>query len=780
MTLAPPANAFARLPASHRRGRGGLPAVIVGVGAVVVFLWCGVSARDLAAFTAYIGIEVALPGTLLWRALAGGGRSRAEDVAAGLAFGYALEVLAYLPARALGAPLLVLVMPAGVLGAFAFVPGLRRHWRGGPAAVRSAGGHAIGGAVAERMPAWCAWALAAVVAYLIAWSALHLYRVPISRSYVDMPYHLALVGEVRHNVPPTLPSVLGEPLSYHWFVHAEMAATSWVTGIEPVTLVYRLSTLPMMAAMVVLVAVVGRQLGGRWGAGVAAVGVTYFLLSPALREGADFTSRSMFTAWASPTQTFGALLFAPVVLLLTRGRLGRGWLGRGWVALVVLLVALTGAKATFLPLLLAGAVVVVAVRWVVERGLRADWLCVAGVALVCLVIAQVVVFGRGSQGTVVAPFAAMRVLWGAVAGVGEPGLAAVPVAPLAVLTCVHLFCLACVWGGVAGLGRRVLEPSMSLLLGMGAAGVGAAVLLGHPASSQLYFLESVRPYLSVAAVCGVAGRRVPWRSPTAMAGAGAMIALLAARVEVPGGVLARVVTPYALLGASAVAVLLLWRRAGRTTRAAPVRWRRAGGTTRAGPVRWGRAGGVVRAGPVVSRRGRAGVAVVAMVAMVAGFAVPASVREAALRVAPEHGGRLVEIPPGAVRAARWLRGHSAPGDVVATDLHCRPVQVPGCDSRHYWVAGLTERRVLVEGWAYAESTLSRAELFVSPYLRVPFADQARLAANDATFRAPSARNVQHLAQKYGVKWLFTGINPELGKFARLQFRNSHFSVYRIG
>jgi hypothetical protein len=126
-----------------------------------------------------------------------------------------------------------------------------------------------------------------------------------------------------------------------------------------------------------------------------------------------------------------------------------------------------------------------------------------------------------------------------------------------------------------------------------------------------------------------------------------------------------------------------------------------------------------------------------------------------------------------------LREHSSPDDVVATDLHCRPAAWPKCDGRHFWVSGFSERRVLVEGWAYAESTLSRAELFVTPYLEVPFADPARLAANDAVFREPSAGNVRHLAQKYGVKWLFTGINPKLGKFARLRFRNATSSVYEL-
>ncbi|WP_170247096.1 hypothetical protein, partial [Nonomuraea zeae] len=642
--------------------------------------------------------------------------SRAGEVAAGLALGYAIEVLAYIPARAAGLPLLVLVPPAAVLGAFACVPGLRRHWRG----TGGAGGSG------ERMPAWCAWALAGVVAYLITWSTLFLYRLPIGAAYVDMPYHLALVGEVKNHVPPTLPSVLGERLSYHWFVYAEMAATSWVTGIEPVTLVYRLATLPMTAATVVLVAVLGRRLSGRWGGGVAAVAVTYFLFGPVLQEGVVFPTRSMFTAWASPTQTFGALLFVPVMLLLTGG-----WRRPALVALGLLLLALTGAKATFLPLLLAGLLVVVAVRWVVERRLRAEWLVPAAGTLVCLLIAQFVVFGRGAQGTAVAPFATMRTVWGVVTGVDMPALAAEPTVPLVVLTAVHLFCLACVWGGVAGLGRRLLEPPVLLPVGVGLAGIGAIVLLGHPSDAQLYFLEGVRPYLSVAAVCGMlAARRVPLWLSGCMVALGVAAAVLVSQAGVTGGALLRVVVPYLMLVAAALAV---WRRGY----------------------------------------------VLAVIALLGGYALPTSAREVIAHVLPEEDERAVLIPQGAQEAGRWLRAHSSPDDVVATDLHCRPVAWLECDSRHFWVSGFSERRVLVEGWAYAESTLSRAKLFTTPYLMVPFADPGRLAANDAAFRKPSAAGVQLLSQKYGVKWLFTGINPELGKFARLRFRNATSSVYEL-
>ncbi|MEV4085804.1 hypothetical protein AB0J43_36600, partial [Nonomuraea fuscirosea] len=148
-------------------------------------------------------------------------------------------------------------------------------------------------------------------------------------------------------------------------------------------------------------------------------------------------------------------------------------------------------------------------------------------------------------------------------------------------------------------------------------------------------------------------------------------------------------------------------------------------------------------------------------------------------VLPDGERRERLVPPGARAAGRWLRDHSAPGDVVATDLHCLHDGWQVCDSRHFWVSGFSERRMLVEGWAYAESTLARAGLFAGSYLAVPFADQKRLAANDVVFRAPTAENVRRLADEYGVTWLFTGMNPRLEEFARLRFRNATTSIYQI-
>lgn len=212
-----------------------LPAAFLGTATLVVLHIYGVSGSDIAAFFAYITLGLALPGVLLIRLLYRGPRSLAEEFALGLALGYALQVPAYIAARAIGVPLLVLVFPLGTYLLFLAFPGLRSHWRGAPR---------------RATPLWWSWSIALTILLLIAWSAATFFGKnaltwpALGASNVDASFHLALIGELKHHMPPEAPMVAGEPLLYHWFVHAHLAATSWVTGVEPVVLLLRLACCP--------------------------------------------------------------------------------------------------------------------------------------------------------------------------------------------------------------------------------------------------------------------------------------------------------------------------------------------------------------------------------------------------------------------------------------------------------------------------------------------------------------------------------------------------------
>ena len=114
-----------------------------------------------------------------------------------------------------------LLWPIATIAGFLAIPRLRVHWRGD----------------GTRAPIWWSWSLAAMLAFLLAFSAVTFFGshplVGSATPYLDMTYHLALVGELRHHVPPAIPYVVDVPLAYHWFFYADAAATSWATGISP-------------------------------------------------------------------------------------------------------------------------------------------------------------------------------------------------------------------------------------------------------------------------------------------------------------------------------------------------------------------------------------------------------------------------------------------------------------------------------------------------------------------------------------------------------------------
>jgi hypothetical protein len=141
------------------------------------------------------------------------------------------------------------------------------------------------------------------------------------------------------------------------------------------------------------------------------------------------------------------------------------------------------------------------------------------------------------------------------------------------------------------------------------------------------------------------------------------------------------------------------------------------------------------------------------------------------------------IPDGALAAGRWLRTHSGPNDVVAANTHClRGLKNP-CDSREFWVAALTERHVLVEGWAYTATNMRRWRLGERAET-LPFWDEERLRLNDVVFRSPSAASIRQLHARYGVRWLFvderwTNARSRLDDFANFRFRSGDYAVYQV-
>jgi hypothetical protein len=538
-----------------------------------------------------------------------------------------------------------------------------------------------------------------------------------------------------------------------------------------------------------LVAALARRLSGTWWAGSVAAALVFLVsaLSPYQWSRAAFFDLSLLESnmWTSPTQTFAALLFAAAVLVVAC-RLRGEWSGvRPWILAALLLAAVMGAKATFLPLLLAGLGVAVLgslqrermVRPSFLRGWRfasAAWpaLAVGGLAAVYFAFASVVLFGSGSHALQLSPLQTVRVE-GVMLRTGlsvgyrtRPGITStVMIAALTLLA----------WGArsIAMFGNRASrrDPAIQLLVGISVAGAGLTMALRHPGISQTYFLRSAGPYLGVLSACGLAAvipaerRTRAFAAVVALAGvAGGALAwavVHAGPAEPPRGparaVLPALGAPFMLVAAvlALVAAALLVAR----TR---VSWLR-------------------------------GVTAALLLAAITGTGLAPLAERLARTVHSSHwmspgvtmlhaGER--DIPAGGIPAARWLRAHSRPDQVVATNTHCRKVTHGTCDNRHFWIAGFTERRVLVESWGYTRPVYDEAWAGRGAFFLLPYWDRRRLAENDGLFRNPSKSAADLLRDKYGVRWLlvdrrYDPPSPKLADVAAPRYTSGDTEVYEL-
>ncbi|WP_433312731.1 hypothetical protein [Micromonospora chersina] len=732
------------------------PAVATYAAVVAVLLAADTPAAAIARWTAYAALAVLLPGTLVFRALRRRPHTLVEDLAMGAAVGLVLELVAWAGFTALGVPGWLRLWPLAVVAPFAAVPRLRRHWL-----VRHP----------TAVPAGWAWSLAGVVVGF----TLYLYGsflavnpvLPTDEGqaqYIDLAFQLSIAGAATHQVPPEVPQVAGEPLHYHWFGFAHLAATSLVSGVDLPTVLFRLAVPALCALAAVLVAVVGWRITGRPYAGVVAAALLFTVGEFGFENGWRqlFGSQATFIVWGSPSMTYSWVLLLPLVAVLGEivGR-ARGVtvppLGRdAWPLAVLFLAASTGAKASTLPVVLAALGLTAAATLLVRRRLSRGVLVAAGLALAAQFFATAVLFAFESHGVVLDPFSGLRPYVPTDRPAGVTALWWVLVG-LAFLLNLQLR----VAGALAllRLRRWRLEPVQVFLLGGALAGPAIYLLVGHPGSSNQYFTRTGFAFgvlLSAWGWAEVADRAALAVRGRWLLGAGAAgLAVLLTAVQLDSAVSTPAVPAYApvlplLLWAAVLAVPLVL---------AALCW----------PALVGRWPGLA---------GRGGL--VLLTAVLAAGAPGLVMDAAATRVYPNGGAYpVVAMPASRVEAARWVRAHSAPDDVLATNAHCREVVDGWCDARSFWLSGYAERSVLVEGWAFAPRMVGRPE---GPY--APFWDAGRQRANDTAFAAPTAAGLAALRDRYGVRWLVVDRQvgaeaPALRTLADLRFENSRTAVYRL-
>jgi hypothetical protein len=735
-----------------------LPWLLVLGGLVAALMWTGTPIVDVARYGAYWALCLLLPGTLVHRALRGSRGNLPEDLGYGAVTGLVLELAGWALAAFAGVAGWRWVWPLAVVVAFVAVPGLRRHWR-----------------IAEPRPLplrW-SWAIAVVMILVIGWAALQWATIPLPplahTYYPDLYYHLSLVHELTRSAPFEVPQMVGEPLRYHYLGNAHMASASMITGVEPPIVLLRLWAGPVMLAGVLVTAALARELTGRTWAGPVAAAVTFG--GHALALGRPIGAPGLPISLNSPSQTY----LVPLLLTLTaiccdlvRGRR----LGGAWALLPALGLACAGAKASGLPVLVAGMTVAVLVASLQRRAVA--WRAVTGLAVVTTaMVVGALAFVGGGAGT-------LRLDPMGIAVYLEPYLKTWRADNTVTGTLAALRFEAVLLGwflaaqlprlvGLSGLARRRMraDPAAWLLAGGAVAGAAAMWTFGHPSVAQSYFWLAAVPIGTVLTVWLVADAAPRSRAAGLVAGG------------LAGGFAAAWLLWYAWPAVEPAPTFRAWRDA----LAAPM-------------LRGAAVAAVLVVGWLVVRRldgrlpGRGlavGVAALLGASLAGGLEGSRPMIESAVRgnlpAAPVQDRNLVT--EAEMRAALWIEEHTEADAVIATNVHCRPVQtVPRCDSWAFWVTGLGGRRAVIESWAYVDEVVAANGRDGLGYRRQPAPDPARYELNERVFAEPTAEDLVALRTRYGVRWLLgderaSPVSPALAGLARVRYADGPVTVYEL-
>jgi hypothetical protein len=746
--------------------RGRVFAALPYVLAVLVVIWClatvGVPVAHSLRYAAYLALVVTLPGSVVWWTfMVARERShprpllRLEVVVFGTALGYALELPAYVAARAVGFPALYPVLLA--LPVAACLWWLRRS------------PHRLS---AESLTPGVAWSLMGQIAYLSVWLTAMLFTShPLKAVRIvdpDEMFHLALVGELRHHFPATYPYVeYPSALTYQWFVHAHMAASTWLTGLTPEEVYRRFDPLVLSTLALLGVAVLAVRVSGRYWAGPIALGllllvgsfdVTGSVIGAAAPEERFLQANILMH---SPTQTFAFALALPAAAVALDMVSGRKLGALGWALYSGLVVAISGAKVTFLPMFVCGFVATGAIQLLRRRrGLMPPLIGLA-ITVVAIVASAIVLYDGKSQSLRWEPFHATRAFMKALglASGGDTGIALISLALLAMWL-------------VPGVGVLALlidhahrwDPRVWWLLGASASGYGATLLLGHGGLSEVYFGRSAAVLVAVASAWGLAlaftdsTRRQAFTGVLVAALAGIALFLVRLGTErwrepmAVGG--ETVDTPVLRLWVNLVVVLVVCV----LIYGARLLVRDLSGGRRSLSLR------IVLAGLL-------GLGLARTIAFVANHQPP-----------KEAGAAHHVFGKDGRAAAEWIQAHSSPDEVVMTNVHC-DVAVPSsddeCDARHFWMSAVSQRRFVVEGWAYTARSGAWTDQF--------WGSRALLAANDRIFTHPHSGALRRFSANHAVSWLLVDRRApvSLDELKTLQtadevFEQGHYLVLRIG
>lgn len=711
-----------------------LPVLAVAAVALGMPVGYGAPVGDVLLYAGFELCFVVLPGWAAYRLLVSESGGPLRQVALGWALGYVLLIVAFIATAATGTRPLLYVYPLVVLAVAAAVR--HRHL------LPSGGLLPPGGRLAWALAAACIGAMAYVGFAYFPGAPL-----PGSQDiayFIDYPRWISLAAEAMNHWPITDPSVAGEPMPYHYFVNIQLAAASQVTGIDLPLIYFRLFIFPLVVLSILLFAVAGKALTGRYAVGLVAAAIAILIGEIRLDPSATFDAHTPFFGlfftllYRSPSFLLGLVFFLPLIMLISEVLNDRMALRRvgHWVLIGLFMVGASDAKVSILPLLVVALLAYCAVVYVRSRKLDFAAAGAAAMALAIFAVLWLIQYRGHSSGLGLDPFAdvnlmpAVQLIKGDLAAhiADFPGRD--PALDVGAIAFGVLGLLVAPLVGIAWLlqqRRTALGAPQVWLLTVLLAGTAMAFAFAEPGTqSSLYFLfyGIVGGYLLSAHGLVAAWERRPkmegrWLRFILLAMAFACVVV--ALVVVPettdpfSGAREMAITYMTRYGVLVVALVLLYW-AGR-------RW--------VGPTRWPAAALVTLA-----------------LLMVGALATPFDNLKAA--VSGDSGGVSLgtTLSPDLYAALRWIREDTPTDAVIA-------VNNPWVDAANtvplaYMYSAFAERRVFLEGWGYSQRTreMGFADVVTGEN---PFA--GRLALNQATFADADPDAIATLVREFGVRYL---------------------------
>ncbi len=729
----------------HRRGLG--PCALVAVVVVTTWLLTGVAVDEIARFVAYELVFVALPGIALLWALRGRRPRLLIAIAIGWPLGQVQELFAFTATATANVRGLYFLYPIVVIALSALVIARRSH---GPEPEPEG----------ESLSALVLWASAAVLSVGLTYLALmFLPAAPLpstapSVAYsADFPYFIGLIAQVTYHWPPANAGLSGVPLRYEWFVFFHMAAVTQVTHLSIPTTALRLDYVPSIVVIAVQLLAIGRYVGRSAWVGVVAIAVVFILgpldLTTDVGGSSPFFDLFIGHLWSSWTFPYGLTFFLPLLYLVMQRVRSTSWRTPDdlatWVIIVLLMIGASGAKATVLPVIIAGTGLYALLAYAVQRTLSINAAAITVLGIIVFVITFLVVYGGGVPGTSIEPLVSLArtapVIFAH--GLTSHTLRAIAV-PIAYV--VGLAGMLLPLAGMLYLLRRRHHDQLALYgpaLCMFVAGLLITNVVHQVGYSELYFQDTGYVAGAVAAAAGYrlvwldAGGALPVSRRALAASFAAWVVLMLGVVAVSSKALAHPDALIARYGAFGVGTVLFVGAGLLITR-----WRR--------------------------RRPVGAILAIGLIPMLAAaaLATPIEVSPTAKRVltrapipAPQPDpGTVWGLTPGLVSALHWLHDHSSVNTVFAVNNHWIGPSL--ADGRYYYYSAFSERQVFIEAYdpiRYGITT-GLATAAGRDYAR-------RQTLNDAVFEHGDSTALSVLVQQYGVHFLF--IDRIHGTFAPL-------------